>query len=39
MGLAMAKKIVERHRGEVWFTPEVAEGAKINFTIAKGLQD
>lgn len=35
MGLTMAKKIVEKHNGKIWFEPALPEGSKINFTISK----
>ena len=35
MGLAIAKKIVERHNGRIWFTPDVSKGTVANFTISK----
>ncbi|MEM9122726.1 MAG: ATP-binding protein, partial [Pseudomonadota bacterium] len=35
VGLALVKKIVERHEGEVWMTSQVGIGTKIFFTLPK----
>lgn len=33
IGLALAKKIVERHGGHIWFTPAEGQGTIFHFTI------
>lgn len=33
IGLALAKKIVQRHHGEIWFEADRSNGATVNFTI------
>ena len=35
IGLALCKRIVERHGGTIWLQPNLAEGTTINFTLPK----
>jgi len=37
IGLTSAKRIVERHGGEIWAEARVGEGATIHFTLGAGL--
>lgn len=37
MGLSICKKIVNKHNGEIWVSPEVVSGTEFVFTIDKNL--
>ena len=37
MGLAVSKRIVERHGGKIWFESQPGEGTTFYFTIAKNI--
>ncbi|MEM9213818.1 MAG: chemotaxis protein CheB [Cyanobacteria bacterium P01_F01_bin.150] len=38
IGLAICKKIIERHRGNIWLESEIGQGTAFHFTIAKELE-
>ncbi len=38
MGLATCEKVIKRHKGSIWVTSELGEGATFIFTISKDLQ-
>lgn len=39
MGLAIAKKVLQRHQGDIWLDSTLNNGASFYFTIAKDLQN
>ncbi|MFT6150202.1 MAG: signal transduction histidine kinase, partial [Saprospiraceae bacterium] len=37
IGLALCRRIIYRHDGDVWFESEIGKGTTFYFTIKKGL--
>ena len=38
IGLALCKKLVAQHEGEIWLTSTLGQGSEFSFSIKKGLK-